>query len=1148
MEQVLTLNLPGFGYEDLYRAERLPELDRAFAAHMETRDADLAATFARYRAQAAFDAAAESELLIAVAGVLEDFIAEVFGVRRECDALGGHAGRSALVWAFKNDFVKRSLQTAGDAQEHDFAAVDACVHAWLGEIDGADCEYAVAQLWRHAADAGDEQRLVTLAAWVRAAVASAAGRAATAGWGSFRFPAKRDFAGLVRTELQPAARGCGVAVKPTARRQRDGFALTDMRYGRGEALDQVHYCKFCHSHQGDYCSKGFPGKGQEKTRSNPLGVPLEGCPLEEKISEANALMRDGHTLGALATIMIDNPLVPATGHRICNDCMKSCIYQKQDPVDMPQIETRILDDVLNLPWGYEIYFLLTRWNPLNRERPYALPYHGTDVLCVGAGPAGFNLSHHLLQAGFGVVGADGLKIEPLPAELIGADGRTPQPVREVAELRESLDDRVMAGFGGVAEYGITVRWDKNFLKIIHLTLARNRHYRLYGGIRFGGTLTIDDAWDYGFEHIALAIGAGRPTIVPVKNHLARGIRQASDFLMGLQLTGAAKRTSLANLQVRLPAVVIGGGLTAIDTATEVQAYYIRQVEKMLERCEALGESAVERMLDVEEAAILQEFLAHGREVRRVRAQAQRLGVAPDFAELIDRWGGVTVAYRRRMGESPAYLRNHEEIEKALEEGIRYAEGLNPREALVDRHGHVRAMAFDGPAGERVELPARAVFMAAGSVPNTSYEREHRETFEMEGRFYAAYGLDGERAAAGDREAVFTSYRKDGRRISFLGDNHPVYSGSVVRAMASGRAGARALVRLFAERIGDSGHAAKWDTLCARLDENLRPRIVAVTRLAEHLVSIAVHAPQASRNWQPGQVYRLQNFETLVARDLGTALQMEGMAVDGVQVDKAQGRINLLINEVGTSSRLAATLAPGDSVILMGPTGTSLPMPMDKTITVIGGHSAVTSMIDGSHAWKAAGNRVLMIAHLADRRRAEALQTLVQEAADEIVWVLDGDEVLDNLRVQDRCFVGDMTAYLRAVAAGDRDTSNWVEITDQFVISDRPEVMDMLVTTFKGELAPRLKPSVHGTAVVNSPMQCMLKEVCAQCLCQHRRGDGPDDAPKTVFSCFNQHQPLFDVDFDNLRLRQRQNALQERIASLWLSHVQSSAPDALAESR
>ena len=53
-----------------------------------------------------------------------------------------------------------------------------------------------------------------------------------------------------------------------------------------------------------------------------------------------------------------------------------------------------------------------------------------------------------------------------------------------------------------------------------------------------------------------------------------GVRAASDFLMALQLTGAAKPDSLANMQLRLPVVVIGGGLTAIDTATEALARHM----------------------------------------------------------------------------------------------------------------------------------------------------------------------------------------------------------------------------------------------------------------------------------------------------------------------------------------------------------------------------------------------------------------------------------------------------------------------------------------------------------------------------------------------------------------------------------------------
>ena len=175
----------------------------------------------------------------------------------------------------------------------------------------------------------------------------------------------------------------------------------------------------------------------------------------------------------------------------------------------------------------------------------------------------------------------------------------------------------------MSEYGITVRWDKNFLTLLHLMLARRRRFKAYGGIRFGGTLPIEDAWALGFDHVAIAAGAGRPTIIDMKNNLIRGIRKASDFLMALQLTGAFKRESLANLQVRLPALVIGGGLTAIDTATELLAYYPLQVEKTLRRYEELAalvgrcarQGCVRRRGGGEQ---LDEFLEHGRAVRAER--------------------------------------------------------------------------------------------------------------------------------------------------------------------------------------------------------------------------------------------------------------------------------------------------------------------------------------------------------------------------------------------------------------------------------------------------------------------------------------------------------------------------------------------------
>src|SRR5205085_4130994 len=135
------------------------------------------------------------------------------------------------------------------------------------------------------------------------------------------------------------------------------------------------------------------------------------------------------------------------------------------------------------------------------------------------GPAGYTLAHYLVNEGFGVVAIDGLKIEPLPDSLVGTDAEPPRPVRDWNEIYRSLDDRVLEGFGGVSEYGITVRWDKNFLTLLHLTLSRRDLLRIYGGVRFGGTLNIEDAWAWGFDHIAVAAGAGRPTIIDLKNNL-----------------------------------------------------------------------------------------------------------------------------------------------------------------------------------------------------------------------------------------------------------------------------------------------------------------------------------------------------------------------------------------------------------------------------------------------------------------------------------------------------------------------------------------------------------------------------------------------------------------------------------------------------
>ena len=83
------------------------------------------------------------------------------------------------------------------------------------------------------------------------------------------------------------------------------------------------------------------------------------------------------------------------------------------------------------------------------------------------------------------------------------------------------------------------------------------------------------------------------------------------------------------------------------------------------------------------------------------------------------------------------------------------------------------------------------------------------------------------------------------------------------------------------------------------------------------------------------------------------------------------------------------------------------------------------------------------------------------------------------------------------------------------------------------LLPWLKPDHQAIGSINSPMQCMMKEICAQCLQVHKN---PETGEETVvFSCFNQDQPLDHVDFSSLRTRLSQNGAQEKLTKMWIDH-------------
>lgn len=1215
----LELGIDGFRYSDLFDAVRLKQLAETFYLEVEKHDPLLSDALNKYIAARGegFEKRVEAKILTDAAPFLSDFIARLFRITDARAELGHEITSQNPIWKYKF-FVQRRASKKYKPEELGtlnegklWLAVTQLRNTAFSETMVHDDELSIAEMTVRLVEAEEyltkpsddvppaihdtiarvhagfeklkdkefgelfTENLVSdestgdLAA-VKAAVKTVEAWSAVAfakrqlKWHSFKVPHGLDYQNLVhlinpQPELHNIMRGGDNIL-----RKRDGFKLTDDRGTMRDSLYEVDYCMICHERDKDTCSTGILDK-DGSFRRNPLGIVANGCPLDERISEMHLLKRQGDSIGSLALVTIDNPMCAGTGHRICNDCMKGCIFQKQEPVNIPLAETHTLTDVLDLPYGFEIYHLLTRWNPLNAKRPYALPYNGKNVMVVGLGPAGYTLAHYLLNEGFGVVGVDGLKIEPLPAEWTGDLGRRcPKPIEDINEITESLDERILSGFGGVSEYGITVRWDKNFLNMMQLMLFRRKRFRAYGGVRFGGTLTIEDAWNFGFDHIAIATGAGRPTIVPMKNNLIRGIRQASDFLMALQLTGAFKKDTLSNLQVRLPAVVIGGGLTGIDTATELFAYYPVQCEKMLEKYEQViaefGEEAVLEKFDVEEAATLREFLEHGRAVRLERERAAAAGEEPDLIKLVRGWGGVSLVYRKRLQDSPAYRLNHEEVQKALEEGIDIVECMNPAEAVPDEYNAVKALIFErleyipetgkfDKTGEMHEFPARTVCVAAGTSPNVIYEKENPGTFVMDEwrQFFKPHKVDPAAdghlriaAAAKGEPAFFTSYEHDGKFISYYGDNHPQYAGNVVKAMASAKHGYPRVVELFAKEIAERGDLPQaerdiiFEKLEATLDEQLRAYVVKVERLTPTIVDVIVKAPLQARKFEPGQFYRLQNFESSAPVIDGTRLLMEGLALTGAWVDEEKGLLSMIVLEMGTSSRLCSLLKEGEEVLVMGPTGAPTEIPENDNVLLAGGGLGNAVLFSIAKALKDRNNRVIYFAGYkngADLYKREE----IERATDQVIWSTDFGEEITPRRPQDAHFRGNIVQAMVAYAQGQLGTKA-IELNsvDRIIAIGSDRMMNGVREARHGVLKPFLKEDHVAIGSINSPMQCMMKEVCAQCLQRHVNPHTGEEL--FVFSCFNQDQHLDFVDFKNLNERLRANSIQEKLANIWLDRA------------
>jgi NAD(P)H-flavin reductase len=307
---------------------------------------------------------------------------------------------------------------------------------------------------------------------------------------------------------------------------------------------------------------------------------------------------------------------------------------------------------------------------------------------------------------------------------------------------------------------------------------------------------------------------------------------------------------------------------------------------------------------------------------------------------------------------------------------------------------------------------------------------------------------------------------------------------------------------------------------------------------------------------PGQFYRLQNFSSHASRvehlnAEATLLAMEGLAMTGAWVDKEKGLVSTIVLEMGGSSDLCERLQRDEPVVMMGPTGSPTEIVSGQTVLLAGGGLGNAVLFSIGAALRASGSRVLYFAgykKTADRFKVAQ----IEQAADVVVWCCDEAPGFVSSRPQDRAFVGNIVQAMQAWAqdarlqapegiADDADRPIRLQEVDRLIAIGSDRMMAAVTRARHHELAPFLNPAHTAIGSINSPMQCMMKEICAQCL--QLQIDPLTGTQRYVFSCFNQDQPLDAVDFDGLAQRLGQNSLQEKLTQRWVERCKAALKDA-----
>ena len=219
---------------------------------------------------------------------------------------------------------------------------------------------------------------------------------------------------------------------------------------------------------------------------------------------------------------------------------------------------------------------------------------------------------------------------------------------------------------------------------------------------------------------------------------------------------------------------------------------------------------------------------------------------------------------------------------------------------------------------------------------------------------------------------------------------------------------------------------------------------------------------------------------------------------------------------------------------MGPTGAPTEIPENETVLLAGGGLGNAVLFSIAAALKEKHNRVIYFA--AYKTAADMYKrNEIERSCDLVIWSTDSGPAIPVRRPQDRTFDGNIVQAMEAYATGKLGPIDIpISAVDRIVTIGSDRMMNAVKTARRSTLSCHINEKTIAVGSINSPMQCMMKEICAQCLQKHI--DPKSGKESFVFSCFNQDQELVHVDFKHLSERLRQNSTAEKLTSLWIDYL------------